>query len=126
MVEVQGTGEHGTFNRDEPNVLLDLAEAATDELMAKQREVLGATADKVGKRISYSSGGVRWNNLVLATGNKGKIREFSEAFSHLSIDCVPGKEEVITVEEPEETGTTFMENALLKAQYYARLQIDHV
>ena len=49
MVEVQGTGEHGTFNRDELNALLDLAEAATDELMAKQREVLGATADKVGK-----------------------------------------------------------------------------
>ena len=49
MVEVQGTGEHGTFNRDELNALLDLAEAATDELMAKQREVLGAIADKVGK-----------------------------------------------------------------------------
>ena len=31
------------------NALLDLAEAATDELMAKQREVLGTTADKVGK-----------------------------------------------------------------------------
>ena len=29
--------------------------------------------------------------IVLATGNKGKIREFSEAFSHLSIDCVPVK-----------------------------------
>ena len=49
MVVVQGTGEHGTFNRDELNALLDLAEAATDELMAKQREVLGTTADKVGK-----------------------------------------------------------------------------
>ena len=57
--------------------------------------------------------------IVLATGNKGKIREFSEAFSHLSIDCVPVKE-VISLEEPEETGTTFMENALLKARYYAK------
>ena len=57
--------------------------------------------------------------IVLATGNKGKIREFSEAFSHLSIDCIPVKE-VVTIEEPEETGTTFMENALLKARYYAR------
>ncbi len=46
--------------------------------------------------------------IVLATGNKGKIREFSEAFSHLSIDCVPVKD-VISIEEPEETGTTFME-----------------
>ena len=57
--------------------------------------------------------------IVLATGNKGKIREFSEAFSHLSIDCIPVKE-VVTIEEPEETGTTFMENALLKAHYYAK------
>ena len=57
--------------------------------------------------------------IVLATGNKGKIREFSEAFSHLSIDCVPVKD-VISIEEPEETGTTFMENALLKARYYAK------
>ena len=57
--------------------------------------------------------------IVLATGNKGKIREFSEAFSHLSIDCIPVKE-VVTIEEPEETGTTFMENALLKARYYAK------
>ena len=37
------------FNRDELNALLDLAEAATDELMAKQREALGPTSDKVGK-----------------------------------------------------------------------------
>jgi len=57
--------------------------------------------------------------IVLATGNKGKIREFSEAFSHLSIDCVPVKD-VISIEEPEEIGTTFMENALLKAHYYAK------
>ena len=57
--------------------------------------------------------------IVLATGNKGKIREFSEAFSHLSIDCVPVKA-VISIAEPEETGTTFMENALLKARYYAK------
>ena len=42
MVEYKSFGEHGTFNRDELNALsLDLAEAATDELMAKQREVLG-------------------------------------------------------------------------------------
>ena len=54
--------------------------------------------------------------IVLATGNKGKIREFKEAFSHLSIECVSVKD-VIDIDEPEETGTTFMENALLKARY---------
>ena len=49
LIEVQGTGEHGTFSRDELNALLDLAEAATDELMANQRDVLGSVADKIGK-----------------------------------------------------------------------------
>lgn len=56
--------------------------------------------------------------IVLATGNKGKIREFERAFSHMNITCVPVKE-VATVPEPEETGTTFMENAILKAKYYS-------
>lgn len=49
LVEVQGTGEHGTFTRTELNELLDLAESATDELMNIQRVALGAVADKVGK-----------------------------------------------------------------------------
>ena len=49
MVEVQGTGEHGTFTRAELNALLDLAEQATDELMALQKEALGSVAGKVGR-----------------------------------------------------------------------------
>lgn len=49
LVEVQGTGEHGTFTRAELNELLDLAETATDELMTIQREALGPIADKIGK-----------------------------------------------------------------------------
>ena len=56
--------------------------------------------------------------IVLATGNKGKIREFERAFSHMNITCVPVKE-IVDVPEPEETGATFMENALLKANYYS-------
>lgn len=56
LVEVQGTGEHGTFTRKELNELLDLAEAATDELMAIQRETLGDLANKVGKVYETSIG----------------------------------------------------------------------
>ena len=43
---------------------LDLAEAATDELMAKQREVLGATADKVGKEY-LTARRCKWKNCNL-------------------------------------------------------------
>lgn len=55
LVEVQGTGEHGTFTRLELNALLDLAEKSTDELMAAQREALGNLAEKVGKIYENST-----------------------------------------------------------------------
>ena len=42
--------------------------------------------------------------IVLATGNKGKIREFERAFSHMNITCVSVKD-IVDVPEPEETGT---------------------
>jgi ribonuclease PH len=41
FVEVQGTGEQGTFGRAELDRLLDLAHAGTQRLFAAQREVLG-------------------------------------------------------------------------------------
>jgi ribonuclease PH len=41
FVEVQGTGEHGTFSRAELDNLLDLAERACAELFAAQRRTLG-------------------------------------------------------------------------------------
>jgi ribonuclease PH len=40
-VEVQGTGEHGTFSRPQLDRLLDLAGAGITELFAAQRQVLG-------------------------------------------------------------------------------------
>jgi ribonuclease PH len=40
FVEVQGTGEHGTFDRAELQRLLDLAEAGLRELDARQRDAL--------------------------------------------------------------------------------------
>ncbi len=41
FVEVQGTGEHGTFDRKGLDALLDLAAAGTRQLFAAQRQVLG-------------------------------------------------------------------------------------
>ena len=41
LVEVQGTGEGGTFSRDQLSRLLDLAEAGIDRLKAIQAEALG-------------------------------------------------------------------------------------
>ena len=52
--------------------------------------------------------------MVLASGNKGKVREFNQLFAGLDIEVVPQTE--FGVEEVEETGLTFVENAILKAR----------
>ena len=49
LIEVQGTGEHGTFSRDELNQLLDLAESATDELMACATQCTRLCSGQIGK-----------------------------------------------------------------------------
>ncbi len=58
--------------------------------------------------------------VILATHNKGKIREFQKCFSEIGWKAVPISE-VADIQEPEETGKTFEENALQKARYYAEM-----
>ncbi len=41
FVEIQGTGEHGLFGRDELNQMLDVAQKGCSELIAAQRAALG-------------------------------------------------------------------------------------
>ncbi len=56
---------------------------------------------------------------VIATGNAGKLREFSELLAPSGIEAVPLS--AFTATQAEETGLTFIENALLKARHAARL-----
>ena len=51
--------------------------------------------------------------LVVASGNKNKIREIAEIFSEYEV-C--SQKEMGFDEDVEETGTTFAENALIKAR----------
>lgn len=111
LVEVQGTGEHGTFTRDELNELLDLGESGTKALMQVQREALEEVGDLVGRENPPKA-------VVLATRNKGKIREFTAAFEELGF-TVWTIDDIVDIMEPEETGSTFLENAEMKALYYA-------
>ncbi|MFQ3172053.1 MAG: XTP/dITP diphosphohydrolase [Oleispira sp.] len=52
--------------------------------------------------------------LVLASGNPGKLREFTQLFANKSIQVIP-QNEFDTI-EAEETGGSFVENAILKAR----------
>lgn len=59
------------------------------------------------------------DKFVLASGNKGKLREFSEIFSQYSVEVLPQSQ--FNVEEVPETGTTFVENAIIKARHAAEV-----
>lgn len=52
--------------------------------------------------------------FVLASHNKGKLREFTELLSPFGYEVVSAAE--LGLGEPEETGTAFEENALIKAK----------
>jgi XTP/dITP diphosphohydrolase len=57
--------------------------------------------------------------VVLATGNPGKLRQFSELMDGLGFTLV--RQSDFGIEPPAETGTTFLENALIKARNAASL-----
>jgi len=57
--------------------------------------------------------------LVIATGNPGKLREFSSLLAGLPFELTSSAE--LKLSSPEETGTTFLANALLKARHAASL-----
>jgi XTP/dITP diphosphohydrolase len=56
-------------------------------------------------------------DLVIATANPGKLREFQALLAGLPF--APVAQQALGVAAPEETGTTFAENALLKARHAA-------
>jgi XTP/dITP diphosphohydrolase len=56
---------------------------------------------------------------VLATGNTGKVKEMSELLNSFSIEVLPQSQ--FEVEDVPETGTTFVENAIIKARHAAKI-----
>lgn len=55
--------------------------------------------------------------VVMASGNVGKLRELKRILEDLAITVVPQSE--YGVSDADETGTTFAENALIKARHAA-------
>lgn len=52
--------------------------------------------------------------IILASINKGKIKEFKEIFSKINIEIVPQTD--FNIPDANEIGLTFIENALIKAR----------
>ena len=55
--------------------------------------------------------------IILASGNKGKLREFQQMFADLPYQIEPQSN--YSVGDVEETGLTFVENAIIKARHAA-------
>lgn len=57
--------------------------------------------------------------IVLATGNAGKVKEFAGLLAEFPLEVVPQSE--FNVGDVAEDGTTFIENAIIKARHAARI-----
>jgi len=59
------------------------------------------------------------STIVLATGNQGKVKELASLLATHQIEIVPQSN--FDVSEVAETGTTFVENAIIKARHAAKI-----
>jgi XTP/dITP diphosphohydrolase len=60
----------------------------------------------------------RKNKLLIASHNQGKVLEIADLLGRLAIDVIGARD--LGLEEPEETGLNFIENAVLKAELAAK------
>jgi XTP/dITP diphosphohydrolase len=58
-------------------------------------------------------------NIVIATGNAGKLKELRELLAELSVGLVSQRE--LNIPDADETGLSFVENAIIKARHAALL-----
>ena len=71
-----------------------------------------------GEALSTDERGRLPGRVVVATHNPGKLREIGELLSPFGLAALSAAE--LGLEEPEETGSTFRDNAVLKARAAAR------
>ena len=111
--ELQGTGEEATFSTDQLMEMLELGKKGLNELFQIQTQALKES--KVKKAIQAP---VMTDTILIATKNPGKAREFEALFAKKGM-LVKTLLDYPEIPEVEETGTTFAENALLKAETIA-------
>jgi XTP/dITP diphosphohydrolase len=59
------------------------------------------------------------HKIVLASSSQGKLREIQQVLAHLNMQLIPQSE--FNVSDAEETGLTFVENAIIKARHAAQI-----
>ena len=104
FVEVQGGAEGAPFDRAGLDALISLGEAGIRALAAAQLSALGEAATVIEKKP----------RLLIATGNFGKLKEMRLLLGD-RFDVSSMKEAGFDA-DVEETGETFEQNALIKAE----------
>jgi len=59
------------------------------------------------------------HKIIIASGNRGKIAEINSVLAEQVVELVSKNE--FNIDDPEETGLSFIENAILKARYSSGL-----
>ena len=108
FIELQGTGEGRAFTNYELNKLLNAGRKGIRSLMKTQREALRGCGDHL----------LPLPRLVVASGNQHKLRELAQLLDGV---CQPvSMKDVGFDEDIIENGSTFEENAIIKAEAVMR------
>ncbi len=108
IVEIQGTAEGEPFSEGQFAALMGLARKGISELIAKQKAAIAEARPRPEIK-----------KLVVASHNEGKIKEIETLLKPFNVEVHSAAE--LNLPDVEETGTTFVENARLKAETLAKL-----
>lgn len=112
FVEIQGTGEEATFTQEELTEMLRLGNLGIQQLIEEQKAAL------TGESVALPELGQK-KTILIATRNPGKAREFEALFKEKGYQ-IKTLLDFPEIPDVEETGTTFEENARLKAETIAK------
>ena len=104
FIELQGTGEGAAFSLEQLGRMLGLGQQGILQLFHKQLEALGERAAVIGQK----------QTLVLASNNPHKLQEL-RGFLGDRYRLISMREVGIT-EDIDENGSTFQQNAIIKAE----------
>ena len=111
FIEIQGTAESRSFNNDQLALMLNYAKKGIKEITLHQKNYYHQT--KLWIDVSRANK----NKIVVATGNKGKLKEIRKYFD--PFNCRMISQEELEIESIPETGDSFKSNALQKAVHLA-------
>lgn len=115
--EIQGTGEKTAFSQDEMFAMMELGKKGIQELIGLQNKAI-REGMRINHKMTVSPLTSANKEILIATRNKGKASEFERLFAEKGF-AIKTLLDYPEIPDVEETGVTFAENALLKAETIA-------